>query len=445
MKSGINRREFIKAVGLGGATLTIPGCMSGIRLSASRPYMDKPNIVLIMADDLGCECLDCYGGTSYKTPFLDELAKTGIRFEHCYSQPLCTPSRVKIMTGQYNFRNYTEFGILDPGQRTFGHIMQNRVYATCVAGKWQLYGSVNQRREIRGTGSLPGQAGFDEYCLWQIEKKGSRYADPMIEQNGEYRQDLKGRYGPDVFCEYILDFIERHKREPFLVYYPMVLVHRPFVPTPDSEDWKESRDEDDVKYFGDMVAYMDKIVGRIVRKLDELGLRKNTLVLFTSDNGTHESISSKMRSRVIQGGKGGTTDAGTHVPLITNWKGVVPEGKLCSDLIDFSDFLPTLAEVAGASLSENVSIDGRSFLPQLLGEEGNPRDWIFCHYDPQWGKRKQKRFARDKRWKLYHNGELFDVQVDPLEENPVKSDWGGREAGEARQRLQAVLDSMTIS
>jgi arylsulfatase A-like enzyme len=152
-----------------------------------------------------------------------------------------------------------------------------------------------------------------------------------------------------------------------------------------------------------------------------------------------------MRSRVIQGGKGGTTDAGTHVPLITNWKGVVPEGKLCSDLIDFSDFLPTLAEVAGASLSENVSIDGRSFLPQLLGEEGNPRDWIFCHYDPQWGKRKQKRFARDKRWKLYHNGELFDVQVDPLEENPVKSDWGGREAGEARQRLQAVLDSMTIS
>jgi len=120
MDSDINRREFIKAVSLGAAVLTAPGCASRSESLAPRARRDKPNVVLIMADDLGYECLGCYGSTSYETPFLDELAKTGMRFEHCYSQPLCTPSRVKIMTGQYNFRNYTEFGVLDPDQRSVG-------------------------------------------------------------------------------------------------------------------------------------------------------------------------------------------------------------------------------------------------------------------------------------------------------------------------------------
>jgi len=435
----MKRRDFLKTLGCGAAALAMQGCNSFSGFSEGK--IAKPNIILIMADDIGYECFGCYGGASYKTPALDVLAKTGMRFEHCYSQPLCTPSRVKIMTGQYNFRNYTNFGVLDPRQKTFGHLLQRCGYTTCVVGKWQLYGSVNQSAEVRGIGSLPEQAGFDEHCLWQVKDRGSRYRDPVVVQNGRDLEGLKGRYGPDVFTDYAIDFIERHKIKPFFLYFPMALVHNPFVPTPDSEDWKNKKHKNDNKYFADMVAYMDKIVGRIVAKVDELGLRENTLVIFTGDNGTNRNIKSKMSDgQVIQGDKGNTTDAGTRVPLIANWPDVIPPGKVCGDLVDFSDFVPTFAELTGAPLPKGMVIDGQSFLPQLLGKKGKPRKWIFCHYDPKWlGRKEAVRFVRDKRWKLYDNGDLFDVPVDKLEKNPNPP---GPEADSARKRLQAVLDSI---
>ena len=148
-----------------------------------------------------------------------------------------------------------------------------------------------------------------------------------------------------------------------------------------------------------------------------------------------------MPDRAIQGGKMQTIDAGTHVPLIADWKGTNP-AKVCDDLVDFSDFLPTLAEAAGAPLPENVIIDGRSFLPQIRGQKGNPREWIFCHYTRDGGKETPKRFVRDKRWKLYHTGELFDVQADPLEQSPISPGGGGQQVTAARKRLQAALDSI---
>jgi len=455
MKTSVNRRQFIQFAGLAvfgwqpqsqlGAGYSQPGPKpTALSLTPGRASSgntsDKPNIILIMADDIGYECFGCYGGTSYETPVLDELARTGVRFEHCYSQPLCTPSRVKIMTGQYNFRNYVDFGVLDPKQKTFGHLLQGAGYATCVVGKWQLYGSVNQRAEVRGTGSLPSDAGFDEHCLWQIMERGSRYKDPLMIRNGEPVEDFEGRYGPDISCDYALDFIERHEAEPFFLYFPMAIVHDPFVPTPDSEDWDKPKHKNNTKYFPDMVAYMDKMVGRIVDKLEELGLRSNTLVLFIGDNGTHKSIKSELAGRIIQGNKGETTDAGTHVPFIANQPGTVASGNVCGDLVDFSDFVPTFAELTGAEAPEGMIMDGRSFLPQLRGEKGNPKEWIFCHYDPRWGKWKQvKRFVRDKRWKLYANGDLYDIPADTLEQNPNPT---GREAAEARKRLQVILDSI---
>lgn len=428
MKSGMKRREFIKAIGMGAASVVLPGC-SG----AGKGRAKRPNIVLIMADDLGHECLGCYGSASYKTPVLDELARTGVRFENCHAQPLCTPSRVKIMTGRYNSRNYTDFGKFDFRERTFAHVLKEAGYATCIAGKWQLMG--------RGANG-PYDAGFEEYCLWHMEDvfapKKSRYRGPKIIRDGRELEGLEEKYGPDVFCDYIGDFMERNKSRPFFVYYPMVLTHGPFVPTPDSPEWGQR--VADKKYYVDMVAYMDKIVGRIVKKLEGLGLREDTLILFTGDNGTPRVITSAMKDgRRIKGGKGMTTDAGTHVALIANWKGTTAAGKVCGDLVDFSDFVPTLADAAGASLRQRVTIDGRSFLPQLRGEKGNPKDWIFCHYGPKHGRRKLRRFVRDKRWKLYANGELYDLAADGLEEsaNPA-----GEEAAAARRRLQSVLDSI---
>ena len=295
--------------------------------------------------------------------------------------------------------------------------------------------------DCRGTGSLPEHAGFDEHCLWQVKDRGSRYRDPVVVQNGRDLEGLEGQYGPDVFTDYAINFIERHKRKPFFLYFPMALVHNPYVPTPDSEDWKNKTHKNDNKYFTDMVAYMDKIVGRIVRKVDELDLSENTLVIFTGDNGTNRNIKTKMSNgQVIQGDKGNTTDAGTRVPLIAHWPGVVPAGKLCHDLVDFSDFVPTFTELSGASPLEGMILDGQSFLSQLRGKKGKSREWIFCHYDPKWlGRKEAVRFVRDKRWKLYDNGDLFDVPADTLEKNPNPV---SREAASARKRLQAVLDSI---
>ena len=447
MTLNINRRQFIKAAGLGTTFLVVPGCLNAARHSSGPNDGRRPNIVLILADDLGHECLGCYGGTSYKTPVLDELARTGMRFEHCYSQPLCTPSRVQLMTGKYNIRNYTVFGSLDPKETTFGHILKKSGYATCIAGKWQLYGG--------GDGTHPAQAGFDEYCLWQVKDRGSRYADPTVLENGTLREDIKGKYGPDIFCDFVTSFIERHRSQPFFVYYPMALTHGPFEPTPDSKEWRQEsatvrragKTKADKKFFADMVAYMDKIIGRIAAKLDELGLRENTLILFTGDNGTARGLASKKGSVTIEGGKGLTTDAGTHAPLVANWKGTIPAGKVCDDLVDFSDFLPTLVEAAGAKLDDGAVIDGRSFLPQLRGKKGRPREWIYCFYEPRmkaekWG---LKIFARDKKYKLYQTGELFDVQADPLEVRPLDAGSAEPQAVKARAHLQAVLDSMKKS
>jgi len=380
----------------------------------------RPNIILIMADDLGYECLGCNGSKRYQTPHLDQLAKTGLRFTHAYSQPLCTPSRVQIMTGQYNDRNYTEFGSLPPGEYTFGHMLQDAGYVTCVVGKWQLSGRI-RGTGYSGEGTLPEDAGFDEHCLWQVDYKGSRYWDPSIRTNGELSKDISEKYGPDLFCEYAVDFISRHRKQPFFLYYPMVLTHDPFIPTPDSSVSMETyqsqqKDRQDSTFFGDMVAYMDTIVDRIVAKLDELGLREQTLFIFTGDNGTHPRVTSPTESGPVRGAKGETIRTGMHVPMIVNQPGTTPAG-VNQDLIDFTDFFPTFAQAAGASLPTDYPGDGVSFLPRLRGEKGYPREWIYCYYQPKWGRWRdlKTRFVMNQRWKLYGDGRFYDIQNDPME------------------------------
>ena len=193
-----------------------------------------------------------------------------------------------------------------------------------------------------------------------------------------------------------------------------------------------------------MVEYMDKIVGRTVAKLEELGLRDNTLVLFTGDNGTSSAISSTMTDgTVVQGGKGQPTNAGTHVPFIASWPASVPGGRVSDALIDFSDFLPSLVEAAGATLPTDRIIDGRSFLPLLRGEVDSIRDWIFCAYTPRWGQGlRDARFARDHRYKLYDDGRFYDVTNDVLEQHPLDGQALDDGVDETRQRLQTVLDEM---
>jgi len=187
--------------------------------------------------------------------------------------------------------------------------------------------------------------------------------------------------------------------------------------------------------YGEMVENMDRQVGKLVAALERLGLREKTLILFAGDNGTPKKVTSRMGERSIRGGKGTLTDAGTRVPLIASWPGTAPAGAVRDDLIDFTDFLPTLAALAGAGLPRNVAIDGRSFAPQLRGEAGNPREWVYT----QW---QGKRWVRNGSWKLYGNGKLFHMERDPEEKSPIPEEKDTEESSGIRKTFRAVLDRL---
>ena len=405
--------------------------------------LPKPNIVLIMADDLGLETMGSYGGTLYKTPNLDRLAANGTRFEHCYAQPICTPSRVQLMTGQYNVRNYTKFGLLPRGEVTFAHKLKAEGYATCIAGKWQL------GREK----DAPQRFGFDEALLWQHTRDGrmkidgtrvdKRYENPILEKNGEPLAYNDGEFAPDLMVDFILDFIEHKAEQPFLVYYPMILTHCPFVPTPHSEDWDPTSagsptHKGDNVYFGDMVEYVDHLVGKIEAELERHGLLENTYLIFTGDNGTDRNIVSMLKGEPFPGRKGSLTNGGTHVPLIVSRPGTVPV-KVHNDLIDFSDFLPTFCEIANSS-TDGLTLDGNSFLPQLHGETGNPREFVYCWYNRDMEPGKTQVTARNQRYKLYKGGKFYDVPNDLQEKQPLVTDSLTPKQVAIKEELQDVLN-----
>ena len=403
-------------------------------LSCIAQDSNRPNIVLIMADDLGYECINSYGGTSYKTPFLTELAVSGMQFENTHSQPICTPSRVKLMTGRSNKKNHVKFGFLDPKEKTFSQVLRKEGYATMIAGKWQLNGAEAKLKGYQNL-SRPNYFGFDEFILWQLSTSGrdstgrdKRYVNPRININGEVYEDNQGKYSADMMVNYINDFMERKKNQPFLVYYPMILTHCPFDPTPHSKDWDPSdlgskSYKGNAKYFGDMVSYMDFSIGRIVKQLDQLGLRENTIILFTSDNGTDLPIVSMMDNTPVVGGKGSTTDNGTHVPLIVNWKGVIRPNSKSDAMVDLSDFFPTLCDLVGIKLDSSFDLDGVSFYPQLIGKEGPKRKWIHTWYNRDGGSNpisNTSEWVRNETYKLYVGNKFYNVKKDPQEKSVIQ-------------------------
>ena len=431
----------------------------------------QPNIVLIMSDDLGYEVIGANGGTSYDTPRIDEMAQSGMRFENAHVMPLCTPTRASLMTGKYNFRNYIGFGLLRPDEATFGHLLSDAGYNTCISGKWHLYSynPPDQMPEMRSKGQRIEDAGFDEFCVWHAhhtEEKGSRYKNPIIYQNGKFRDDTEGKYGEDIFCDYIIDYIGRKKDDdaPFFVYWPMAATHKPHEPTPDSPEWDEFDPpankslgaktwaeledgswEDDPRFYKDMVEYHDKVIGRLIDYLDQQGLREDTLVIYVGDNGPPTDVCSMMHDHnEICGGKGKTNDRGTHVPLICDMPGTIPSGSVQADLVESTDFLPTVFEAAGLEFPDGYLIDGRSFYPQLTGGKGNPRDWIFFHFEPMNARNDigQIRFVRDHEWKLYETGELYDLIDDLDEESPIYESRDTAKQSAARARLRPVFGQM---
>lgn len=399
---------------------------------------DSPNIVFIMADDLGYEGLSSNGSLSYNTPNLDQLAADGMRFTHCYSQPVCTPTRVQIMTGRYNFRNYKQFGFLDLKEKTFGHYLQEAGYVTSIAGKWQLGNGIE----------APFMEGFDEYCVWQIynnvagkDVRGSRYADPKLYKNGKLIDGNKGLYGPDLCAEFVMEFIEKNQSRPFFVYYPMILTHDPFVPTPNSDEWEEDPFKRDTSFFRDMVVYTDSIVGLIRNQIKDLGLENNTYLFFTGDNGTSRSIYTHTDRGVVRGGKSLTHEYGIHVPFIAYAPDRIYAGQVSNALIDFTDILPTLTSIADIDLPKKPILDGYSLLPLLHGETEVVREFIYGYY---WTRGRDplnvKEYVRDYSYKYYRSGELYDPELDPEEKNPLQ----GPEYEQVIERMKENMNSVRL-
>jgi len=411
--------------------------------NSSETTYEQPNVIVIMADDLGYETIGVNGGSSYQTPEIDRLASNGMRFEHCYAQPLCTPSRVQLMTGVYNVRNYVRFGLLEQSQTTFGHLFQKAGYATCIVGKWQLGKDP----------ASPQHAGFGSYCLWQVSEgrvdttgRDTRFSKPVLEVNGKVNSYSDTDYGPKIVSQFGLDFIQQShdKEQPFLLYYPMILTHCPFSPTPNSPEWNQGDTttmsyKGEVRYFADMVFQMDQIVGEISDKLEELGIQNNTILIFTGDNGTDVPVISMINGREIAGAKGKSTDAGTRVPLIIQWPDVIKANSANLDLIDFSDFLPTICEAAKIDI-ETLDLDGQSFLPQLRGEKGNPRDWIYSWYSRSGEVGNARVFVRNHRYKLYDSGEFYEIPIDYHEQNPLDIKTMNEDTQKVYKQFSEVLE-----
>jgi arylsulfatase A len=421
-------------------TLTLGGASTAHAQAAQDAR--RPNIIVYFADDIGREAFGSYGGTSYRMPNIDRLATEGVRFTRAYSTALCTPTRTAFLTGQYNFRNYDDFGYLDTAQRTIANYLQAAGYATAVTGKWQLGGSFQ----------TPHNFGFDEYLVWQLEAPDywTRYKNPALTRNGEPTRKHPGKYGPDMMSDFVLDFIERHRNQPFFIYYAETLTHDPFQPPPDHPDYATHNETsvDDVKYFPSMVSYMDKIVGRLTAKLDALGIREQTLILFMGDNGTVSRITSSMNGRLVQGDKGGRLDAANHVALIANWKGTVKPGQVRDDLVDVLDLFSTAFEAGGSTIA-NVRQDGFSLYPTLTKGAPSPRKWIFTDFyrgrTPGPNTLRSggaSRYVHDGRFKLYPNGQFYDYIADPLEQTPLSETAMSAEARSVYQTLRDVLTRM---
>ena len=425
-------------------------CMAGglaMPLFAAPPAAadGPPNVLLILADDVGCETLGCYGGESYPTPRIDALAKSGLRFTHAFSMPVCHPTRVCLLSGRYPFQlQHPRWGSYprDAEDQTLAHVMKRAGYTTAVAGKWQL-------ALLRKDPRHPHRLGFDDYCLFGWHE-GPRYHDPLIWQNGVIRDDTTGEYGPQLYVDFLLDFMKRQDGRPFFAFYSMALCHDMTDDLPHPVPYGPGKDHYDT--YREMMAQMDRQVGRLIDGLQQQGLRERTVVIFTTDNGTaasskiqakkgggfvYEQVFSTQAGRRIRGGKGSLTDAGTNVPLIVSRPGAVAAGGVNGSLIDFSDFLPTVAELAGGEPPQGVELPGRSFAPLLAGKPHQSREFVFAEH-------RGKSWVRTRRFKLYDDGRLFDLQTDPRERHPIDpaADPAGVKA--ARKRLQRFAEGLQV-
>jgi arylsulfatase A-like enzyme len=437
--------------------LLLTACMSLLSLSAE----EKPNILFILADDLGKEWISCYGAEDIRTPHIDALAAGGMKFNNAYSMPQCTPSRVALLTGTYPWRNgwvnhwdvpRWGVGYFDSKQKrntTVARLLKDAGYTTTAAGKWQI-------NDFRVEPQAMKQHGFDDWCMWTGVEAGNkasenRYADPYINtpQGSETR---KGGFGPDLYTDHLIAFMKQNRDKPMFLYHAMALPHGPFTATPD-----EPEVTTDLEKHKAMVRYLDKQVGRLVSALDETGLRERTIIIFATDNGSTRALTGVRNGRKIKGGKGQTSESGVCVPFVVNAPGRVPAKVETDALTDFTDLLPTFLDLAGGKVPDDLALDGVSIAPVILGKsKGSAREWIMAlGHGPakldEEGIRGVDDFAprviRDQKFKVWVSTSkgidaLYDLQKDPEERTDLLGSELNEEQQAALRKFKAVVDSL---
>lgn len=392
---------------------------------AQQNQQKKPNIIFILADDLGYAEIGCNGSDHYKTPNIDKLASQGMRFTRAYASPLCGPSRATLLTGRYVFRTGATnqdacSRVFTKAEKAIPYYLKPAGYVSTCIGKW---------------GQLPDDPSdfsFEEYL--RFFGSGVYWTQPGKKQN--YRVNgtdmilKENEYMPDIMHQKMVEFLTKNKEKPFFAYYSMSHVHGEIVRTPDSNPTTTD-------FYNDNIVYMDKLVGALRKELDRLKLSDNTILIFFSDNGTAggHSDTATIGGRRLIGQKGSMFEGGSLEPLIVYWPGVTPKGKVSDDLISSTDFLPTFAEITGATLPKDIILDGQSFNAQIHGQKGNPRNSLFVQLANNY-------WVRNSGWKLNQAGELFDMSKAPFEEIAVPADTKNADAIAARKSLQAELNRL---
>lgn len=436
----LNRREFM-SVASGGALatlLSLVGCES--EFAGGNSPSKRPNVIFIMADDMGYGDLGCYGQKRIRTPNIDRLAAEGMRFADCYAgSTVCAPSRSVLMTGLHTghtrVRNNTGRvgGALvtdngSPERRvpleaedvTVAEVLKKAGYVTGMTGKWGL-------GEPGNTG-VPNRQGFDEWFGYLNQRRAHTYYPPYLWRNEE-KVILEGnaggkrqQYSHDMFADFALDFLRRHKNEPFFLYLPFTVPHAKYE-IPSTEPYTDKDWAADAKVHAAMITRLDGDVGRIMALLKDLELDERTLVFFCSDNGAARRWDGVFDSSgPLRGHKTDLYEGGLRTPMIARWPGKVPAGKTSSAPWYFADVLPTLAEVTGAT--PPADLDGISVLPLLLGKDQRTDD-RFLYWEFPTGKLQQA--VRWRNYKALRPApskplELYDLKEDLAEQRNVAAE-----------------------
>jgi len=417
----------------------------------------KPNIIYILADDLGYGDLSCYGQTNFSTPNIDKLAASGMKFTQHYSGcTVCAPSRSSLMTGQHSGHTFIRGNkeIQPEGQHpleanaiTMSEVLQNAGYKTGAFGKWGL--------GFPGSEGDPNNQGFDEFFGYNCQRMGHNYYpyhlwhnQEKVELTGNAGKQI-GKYGPDVIHKQAIKFLADNKDKPFFMYYPSIIPHAELLAPEKYMEKYRGKFEPELNYIGvddgenyrlgpygsqpeshaafaAMINILDDEVGEIVTKLKELGIYKNTLIIFTSDNGPHMEGGADPdyfnSNGILKGYKRDLYEGGIRVPMIAVWDGKIKPATETNHISAFWDVFPTLAEITGTSTPENI--DGISFLPTLLGEEQVQHDYLYWEFHERGG----RKALRKGDWKLVNydvlkpektTTELYNLVDDPGEENNV--------------------------